>query len=203
VSKHILLDRDGVINRRILNGYVTSWDQFEFLPRVLDALRLLTESGYRVIVVSNQACVSKGLMSSETLADITARFVEEVERRGGHIDGVYYCPHQHHDGCECRKPKPGLLLQAQREHQFVFADTYLVGDSERDLTAAHRAGCRAILVGGGEVNVDAKEWPSGPEAILPDLYAAARFILPRKRPGRKYPLEETPSAALPFSNPTS
>jgi D-glycero-D-manno-heptose 1,7-bisphosphate phosphatase len=203
VSKHILLDRDGVINRRILNGYVTSWQQFEFLPQVLDALRLLTESGYRVIVVSNQAGVGKGLMSSETLADITAHFVEEVERNGGRVERVYYCPHRDHDGCECRKPKPGLLLQAQREHLFAFADTFLVGDSQRDLMAARHVGCPAILVGGGEVNVDAKEWPSEPEAILPDLYAAARFILARKRPGRKYPLQETPSAPLPFPNSTS
>ena len=196
MSKHILLDRDGVINRRILNGYVTSWEQFEFLPQALDALRLLTESGYRVIVVSNQACVSKGLMSSETLADITARFVEEVERHGGHIDGVYYCPHQHHDGCECRKPKPGLLLQAQREHQFVFADTYLVGDSERDLTAAHRAGCRAILVGAGKANVGAEEWPSVAEAILPDLYAAVQLVLRSEGRNQRYPLERTRSAAF-------
>ena len=177
MSKHILLDRDGVINRRILKGYVTSWEQFEFLPQVLDALRLLTESGYSVIVVSNQACVSKGLTSSETLADITLRFVEEVKRNGGYIDGVYYCPHQDDDGCECRKPKPGLLLQAQREHRFAFADTFLVGDSQRDLMAACQVGCRAILVGAAEANVDIQEWSSHPEAIVPDLYAAVQLIL--------------------------
>ena len=177
MSKHILLDRDGVINRRILKGYVTSWEQFEFLPQVLDALRHLTESGYSVIVVSNQACVSKGLTSSETLADITLRFVEEVKRNGGYIDGVYYCPHQDDDGCECRKPKPGLLLQAQREHRFAFADTFLVGDSQRDLMAACLVGCRAILVGAAEANVDIQEWSSHLEAIVPDLYAAVQLIL--------------------------
>jgi len=200
--KHILLDRDGVINRRILTGYVTSWEQFEFLPQALDALRLLTESGYRVIVVSNQACVGKGLISNETLGDITLRFVKEVERNGGHVDGVYYCPHQDDDGCECRKPKPGLLLQAQRAHRFAFADTFLVGDSQRDLMAARQVGCRAILVRAGEANVDAKEWPGAPEAIVPDLYAAVRCVLARDDRSQKYPVEETRSDALRVSNGT-
>ena len=152
MSRYILLDRDGVINRRTPNGYVTSWEQFEFLPRALDALRLLAEDGYRALVVSNQACVSKGLINSEGLAELTRRFAEEVEKNGGHIDGVYYCPHQDRDGCGCRKPKPGLLLQAHREHRFAFAQTFLVGDSELDLIAAHTVGCPAILVRAGNLN---------------------------------------------------
>jgi D-glycero-D-manno-heptose 1,7-bisphosphate phosphatase len=141
-------------------------------------------------------------MSSVTLADITHRFGEEVERNGGHIDGVYYCPHQDQDDCQCRKPKPGLLLQAQREHQFVFADTYLVGDSERDLVAARQVGCPAILVGDGETSVDAKEWPIGPEVIVQDLYTAARFVLGREGRTPKYPVAEAPSNTLPVSNGT-
>jgi D-glycero-D-manno-heptose 1,7-bisphosphate phosphatase len=179
VPKYIFLDRDGVINRRISDGYITTWEQFEFLPQVLDALRLLTECGYRLIVVSNQACVGKGLMSGEALAEITLRFVDEVTKNGGNIERVYYCPHQDQDGCECRKPKPGLLLQAQRERPLVFPDTYLVGDSQRDLMAARHVGCPAILVGASEANVDAYAWTMRPEAIVPDLHAAARFILGR------------------------
>ncbi len=175
-SKYVLLDRDGVINRRILNGYVTSWAQFEFLPQALAALRLLTESGYRLIVVSNQACVSKGLISLEKLAALTGRFVKEVEKSGGRICGVYYCPHQDRDGCDCRKPKPGLLMQAQREHEFTFAETFLVGDSEADLIAAHKVGCSAILLA-AEAKVDTRQWPHRPQAVVADLHAAALFIL--------------------------
>ena len=178
VSRHLLLDRDGVINRRILDGYVTAWEEFEFLPRALDALRLLAANGYTAIVVSNQACVSKGLMSLEALAGLTRRFVEEVARKGGLIEGVYYCPHQDQDGCDCRKPKPGLLLQARREHRFAFADTFLVGDSERDLMAAHQVGCPAILVAAGKQrDVDAQAAPHSPRAVVRDLYEAVQFVL--------------------------
>jgi D-glycero-D-manno-heptose 1,7-bisphosphate phosphatase len=149
MAKFVLLDRDGVINRRILNGYVTSWDQFVFLPRALDALCLLTQVDCRVIVVSNQACVGKGLITTSDLDKITRRFVEKVEEHGGRIHGVYYCTHRREDDCECRKPKPGLLLKAQREHQFAFANTFLIGDSETDLQLAWAVGCPALLISGG------------------------------------------------------
>ena len=86
----VLLDRDGVINRRIQNGYVTSWERFEFLPGALDALRLLAENDFAALVVSNQACVGKGLITAETLDEITTRFLQEVTRHGGRIHGVYY-----------------------------------------------------------------------------------------------------------------
>jgi D-glycero-D-manno-heptose 1,7-bisphosphate phosphatase len=176
--QYLLLDRDGVINRRILGGYVTSWEKFEFLPRALDALQLLAARGYSALVVSNQACVGKGLISAADLDDLTRRFVSEVERRGGRISGVYYCPHKAEDNCGCRKPKPGLLLRAQREHSFDPAVTYFVGDSEGDLLAAREVGCPAILVE-GEI-----KRPSAPmdhlRAIVPDLYAAAEFILERR-----------------------
>jgi len=178
MSRYILLDRDGVINRRILNGYVTSWVQFEFLPRALDALRQLAEGGYRTLVVSNQACVSKGLISSEDLAELTRRFVDVVEKNGGHIDGVYYCLHQDQDACDCRKPKPGLLLRAQREHQFAFAETFLVGDSEMDLMAAHRVGCPAILVRAD--NLDTQTAAHDGRNTAADLYEAVQSILSRQ-----------------------
>lgn len=152
MRKFVLLDRDGVINRRIADGYVTSWEQFEFLPRALDALKRLADHGYETIVVSNQAGVGKGLLSPEVLEDITRRFVAQVEAHGGRISKVYYCPHRPEDRCRCRKPEVGLLLQAQAEHGFNFADTFLVGDSESDLMAAERVGSPAVLVAAGRVD---------------------------------------------------
>lgn len=176
MKKFVLLDRDGVINKRIKDGYVTSWDQFVFLPAALDALRLLNENGYAAIVVSNQACVGKGLISTFELEGITRRFVEEVGKHRGRIHAVYYCTHREEDACDCRKPKPGLLLKAQKDHRFSFAETFLIGDSETDLQTAHEVGCRALLISEG-----ASETPSGlsqpPCGILPNLYWAARFIL--------------------------
>ena len=144
--RHVLLDRDGVINRRLVNGYVTRWKDFEFLPGVLSALRLLRENGYTVLVVSNQSCVGRGLLSWEELQAITRRMLLEVALAGAAIDKVYYCPHAPGDECSCRKPQPGLLLQAMEEHQAWPAQIYMVGDSESDMEAAARAGCRSLLV---------------------------------------------------------
>jgi len=146
MPRFILLDRDGVINRRIPHGYVTSWRDFHFLPGALDALRLLTTEGYKTLVISNQPAVGKGLMTLDQLAGITAQFSQDAKNHGGRIDGVYYCPHRSDDRCDCRKPKPGLLLQARREHLFDFGDTYFIGDSEADELAARRTGCHFVLV---------------------------------------------------------
>jgi D-glycero-D-manno-heptose 1,7-bisphosphate phosphatase len=96
-KRYVLLDRDGVINRRIFGGYVTSWDEFEFLPRALEALRLLAQNGYTALVVSNQACVAEGLLSSKDLDTITRRFLLEVALSRGNIAQVYYCRHRAED----------------------------------------------------------------------------------------------------------
>lgn len=180
-SKFVLLDRDGTINQRVRGGYVTSWEQFTFLPGALDALRLLRQNHYATLVVSNQACIGKGLLDSAKLEEIHHRFVAEVERQGGRIHGVYYCPHREEDQCPCRKPKPGLLLMAQREHGFNFAEAVLIGDSETDLLAARAVGCTAILIS-NDYSDNFKSRPGGLRAVLPNLYTAARFLIssPRK-----------------------
>lgn len=184
MSGFVLLDRDGVINRRIENGYVTSWAQFAFLPGALDALRILNENDYSAIVISNQAGVGMGLMAPSDLEEITRRFVAEVESHGGRIQGVYYCIHREEDGCECRKPKPGLLLQAQRDHRFSFSDTFLVGDSQRDVLAARQVGCPALLVSDGKASEsETKLDPSIP--AFRSLYEAVQFLLSRKTRGVK------------------
>jgi len=176
MPRFVLLDRDGVINQRIVGGYVTRWDQFIFLPGALDGLRLLTENNFQVIVVSNQAGVGKGLMTAADLQEITRRFVKEVEAQGGRICSVYYCTHRAEDNCPCRKPKPGLLLEAQAEHHFAFADTFLIGDSESDLLAAHAVGCPAIMVSNAPPASFA-QLPHAPRVTVPTLLAAATFLL--------------------------
>jgi D-glycero-D-manno-heptose 1,7-bisphosphate phosphatase len=176
MPRYVLLDRDGVINQRIVGGYVTCWEQFIFLPGALQALRLLTEKNFQLIVVSNQAGVGKGLMTAADLQEITCKFVKEAEAHGGRICSVYYCNHRAEDNCPCRKPKPGLLLKAQAEHHFTFADTFLIGDSESDLLAAHAVGCPAIMVS-NTTTASFAALPHAPQATVPDLLAAATYLV--------------------------
>jgi len=176
MPRFVLLDRDGVINQRIVGGYVTCWDKFIFLPGALEGLRLLTEKNYHVTVVSNQAGVGKGLMTTADLQEITRKFVKEVDAQGGRIRSVYYCTHRAEDDCPCRKPKPGLLLKAQAEHHFTFENTFLIGDSESDLLAAQAVGCPAIMFSNAPP-ASFEELPHAPQVTVPGLLAAAAYLV--------------------------
>jgi D-glycero-D-manno-heptose 1,7-bisphosphate phosphatase len=141
--KTIILDRDGVLNQRPRRAhYVRSWAEFFWIPGARSALRLLAENDYRVIVVSNQAGIARRVMTEADLNDIHDRMKQDVERSGGHIDAIYYCAHDWDSGCDCRKPKPGMLFQAQRDFDLDLTRTIFAGDDERDAEAAAEAGCR-------------------------------------------------------------
>lgn len=143
----VILDRDGTLNRRPPRAqYVTRPEEFEWLPGALEALRMLNEAGYTVAVVSNQAGVDRGAMTEEDLADVHRKLTDEAERAGGRIEAVYYCPHDWDEGCECRKPAPGMLFQAQRDLDLDLTRTPFIGDDERDAQAADAAGCPSITV---------------------------------------------------------
>jgi len=143
----VILDRDGVLNRKPPRArYVCTWGNWEWILGAKEALRLFKEAGYRVIIVSNQAGIARGAMTEEDLAEIHERMEAEVVEAGGRIDAIYYCPHGWDEGCECRKPKPGMLFQAQREFSLDLSRTYFIGDDERDGQAADAAGCPWLLV---------------------------------------------------------
>ena len=141
----IFLDRDGVINERIVGGYVISWRDFRFLDGIVLVLRELERLKLPMIVVSNQAGIGKGLMGRSALRDITERFVRAFARQGVRIDAAYYCPHTPNDGCPCRKPRPGLVLQAAREWRLDLGRSVLIGDSPHDVETALAAGSRGLL----------------------------------------------------------
>jgi histidinol-phosphate phosphatase family domain/HAD-superfamily hydrolase, subfamily IIIA len=144
----IILDRDGVLNRKPARAcYVRSWAEWEWMPGSIESLVALREAGYRVIVVSNQAGINRRAMTEAELHAIHRRMSKEVTVAGGHIDAIYFCPHDWDEGCECRKPKPGMLFQAQRDFSLDLTRTWFVGDDERDAIAADAAGCRSYLVG--------------------------------------------------------
>ncbi|OFW11408.1 MAG: histidinol phosphate phosphatase [Acidobacteria bacterium RIFCSPLOWO2_02_FULL_67_36] len=143
----ILLDRDGVLNQKPPRAeYVRSWDDWVWLPGAKEALRLFKDAGYRVILVSNQAGIARGVMTEAALAEVHEHMKAEARAAGGDIDAVFHCPHGWNEGCECRKPKPGMLFQAQHAFQLDLTRTWFIGDDERDSEAARAAGCPSILV---------------------------------------------------------
>jgi D-glycero-D-manno-heptose 1,7-bisphosphate phosphatase len=143
----VILDRDGVLNRRPARAeYVTGPEDLEWLPGAQDALRLLRDAGYAVIVVSNQAGIARGAMSVADLEAVHQRLRADAAEAGGRIDRIYHCPHGWDEGCECRKPAPGMLFQAQRDFDLDLTRTPFIGDDERDGQAAEAAGCPPVMV---------------------------------------------------------
>src|ERR1700758_152936 len=118
MRKAVFLDRDGGINRKAPEGqYITRWADMQFLPGVEEAIALLHRAGFAVIIVSNQRCVAKALISNAELEELHYRMLEHLASSGASIDAVYYCPHDPQDSCPCRKPAPGMILQAAQEHR--------------------------------------------------------------------------------------
>ena len=188
--KTVFLDRDGVINRNPPNkGYVRTWAEFAFIPNARSAIQELTQSGYRIFVVTNQAGIGRGLFSEESLRDIHRRMVAEITEAGGRIDALYYCPHHPDVGCQCRKPKPGMLKRAAQEHNIDLSSAYFIGDATTDIEAGRRAGTTTFLVltGLGRESyhdyVDANYYRRGnreaccPDKIFTNLYTATRWLL--------------------------
>lgn len=171
----VFLDRDGVINRD-RSDFVKSWDEFEFLPHALEALRILSQTPYAIIIVSNQSGIGRGLITEETLRDMHRRMMDRIHAEGGRIDAIYYCPHAPEAGCACRKPAAGLFWQAARDLNLDLAASWAIGDSYRDAEAANRAGVRAILL--DRSLPDHSAIPEAPVEAqrTTDLLSAARVI---------------------------
>ena len=173
MKRAVFLDRDGVINRKAAEGeYVTRWEDFQFLPGAAEAIALLNREGWSVIVVSNQRCVAKGLLTVNELETIHRKMEAELASAGAKLDGIYYCPHDTNPSCACRKPSPGMLLKAAEEHQIALSASWMVGDSESDMAAGKRAGCRTIRI--------ASEFPAEQEnadAFAHSLMEASERIL--------------------------
>jgi len=145
----LFLDRDGVINRDSQN-YIKSWEEFEFLPGSLEAIARLTAANLRVIVVTNQSALNRGLITRRELERIHDGMRQAVQAHGGRIDDIFFCPHRPNETCGCRKPAPGLILAAREKYDLDLAAGAMVGDSARDVECAIRAGCaHTVLVTAG------------------------------------------------------
>jgi D-glycero-D-manno-heptose 1,7-bisphosphate phosphatase len=173
MKRAVFLDRDGVINRKAREGqYVTRWEEMEFLPAVHDAVRLLNQAGFFVVVVSNQRCVAKGLITTAELESMHARMLREFEAADARLDAIYYCPHENEPPCPCRKPQPGMLLNAAREHEIDLTRSWMIGDSGHDVKAGRAAGCRTVRLMEGDESI-----VSDSEVAASSLLDAARKIL--------------------------
>jgi D-glycero-D-manno-heptose 1,7-bisphosphate phosphatase len=179
MNKAAFLDRDGVINRKAPteDEYITRWEEMHIIPGVVEAIALLNRAGFRVIVVSNQRCVAKGLMTTSELDALHQRMCRELGAVGAKIDGVYYCPHEEQPPCSCRKPEPGMLFAAADEHEVDLTSSWMIGDSEKDVEAGRSAGCRTvrILRSGAVANGNA-------DVLARSLLEAVRQILGQEEP---------------------
>lgn len=175
--KLVILDREGVLNR-VVEGYVLKPEQWEPLPGSLDAVARLHHAGYRVAVATNQAALSRGLFDMAMLNAIHQRMCRLVEAAGGKIDAVAICPHSPEQDCNCRKPRPGMLLELIDRFGAVAQQTMMVGDTPADIHAGLAAGCRTWLVrsGHGQAMLDSGPVPPG-VSVCEDLAGVAHALL--------------------------
>jgi D-glycero-D-manno-heptose 1,7-bisphosphate phosphatase len=188
VSSHsdraIFLDRDGTIVEDV--DFLICVEDMHVLPRAPEALRLLKEAGFLLVVVTNQSAIARGWLTEAGLAAVHAELNRRLAQQGAAIDAFYHCPHlpgaaleRYNRECECRKPGVGLLEQAAREWRLDLRRSYMVGDSERDMEAGRRAGCATILIRREPSGSDHAERADAAlaDAVVPDLMGAARLVL--------------------------
>lgn len=168
----LFLDRDGVLNRRIVDDYVRRWEDWEWLPGVLEAIEGLSKVFGKIVIITNQRGIARGLYSEKDLEQIHNRMMADIKAAGGKVDAIYYCPHDREEGCDCRKPKPGMLLQAATELSGVdLGKSVMVGDSLSDMEAAGAAKVLGVYIGSVRT-----EMPSNVLTTLPDLATFGRLV---------------------------
>ena len=175
-DRAVFLDRDGTMNKDV--PYCSRPEDFQLFPDTARAVRLLNEHGYKVIVITNQSGIARGYFTEEMLGLIHQKMLKQLAEENARIDAIYYCPHHPDDNCECRKPKPKMVLQAAEEHDIDLMRSFIVGDRAHDIILGQSVGCRTVLVPS-----DPDEIASGsysPDYIAPDLYKAALWIIEQK-----------------------
>ena len=144
-NKAVFLDRDGVINKKRIE-HVKSVDEFKIFSNVGDAIKLLRDKGYLVIIITNQSVIGRNIISEKKLDEIHIELKNYLEQSNTYVDSIYYCPHIPEQNCDCRKPKPGLIFEACQDFDIDLRNSYFIGDSISDLDAARNAGCKGILL---------------------------------------------------------
>ena len=172
-KRAVFLDRDGTIARDV--HYCRRVEDFEILPTVPRAIRLLNEYGFEVVVITNQSGVARGYFTEEKLVRIHQHMMQQLAEWGARVDAVYYCPHHPGDGCDCGKPRPGLLLKAAEELGIDLRRSVMVGDGERDIKAGKAAGCRTALIAAGPIV--GGEITDPPDYVASSMLEVARWVV--------------------------
>ena len=175
----VFLDRDGTIAEEV--GYLNHLSRFRMFPFAANAIIKLNQAKLPVIVVTNQSGVARGYFPESLVSAVHELMTTQLAKDGAHIDALYYCPHKGDDACACRKPKPGMLERAAREHGLDLRQSFLVGDRYGDIELARNVKARAILVrtgyGEGEIQWHSAKWPTAPDFIADNLAEAADWIV--------------------------
>lgn len=190
----VFMDRDGTISEEV--GYVNHLSRYRLLPRSLEAIRLINEAGLLAIVTTNQSGVARGYFSQALVEEVHVRLRALATSGGARLDAIYYCPHHPAEGsppwrtqCDCRKPKPGMILRAAREHDIDLGSSFVVGDSVVDMEAGASAGVPGVLVltgyGRGLVEHQRERFRTPPAHTADDLLDAVRWILGRRTGGAR------------------
>ena len=178
-SPTVFLDRDGTLNRD--TGYITSPAELILFPGVVEAIARLKQGGSRVVLITNQSGIARGFMTEDDLLMIHRKLERELEIQGGCLDGIFFCSHHPDDACECRKPKPGLILRATKELDLDLSRSYYVGDKVIDMQLANAVGSKAVLVMTSEYSQQAVQAMKNNEirvAFVADNFSeAANWIL--------------------------
>lgn len=176
--KVVFLDRDGVINEYPGEGrYVTSWEEFKFIPGSIEGIKKLNENGFRLFVISNQAGVGKGIYSQKDLEEINKRMLKKLKQYQVHHLNIYYCTHHPDQNCQCRKPKIGLLRQAISEAGITPEVSFFIGDSFLDMKTALNFGAKSVLVLSGREKISNRSnWEFEPDYVFDNLLLAAHYL---------------------------
>lgn len=185
LRRAVFLDRDGTIARDV--PYCRHVDDFVLLPGVPQAIRLLNESGFKAIVVTNQSGVARRYFTEETLSDIHRKMVDELGKHGARVDAIYHCPHHPDDDCACRKPKPALLLKAAEDMDIALGLSYMIGDDLKDVEAGRSAGCRTVWLAPHSGLGQAFPPHQSPDHTAESLYDATTWLL---KDARSRPVQE-------------